>query len=171
MKICRYCGSAVPKGTYVCPHCGANEFDHRCPQCGTLFSSRCCPQCGLPEDAEQHKCPNCGTRFFTNACPNCGYIPYVTRSRYAEPVRSAADGLSGTAADAVSPRSRTVALILWFFLGMFGVHRFYVGKIGSGILYLCTVGLFGLGWFVDLFLLLSGTFRDRYDMPVLRWEI
>lgn len=46
-----------------------------------------------------------------------------------------------------------VAYILWFFLGFFGAHRFYLNHIGVGIIYLFTFGLFGFGWFLDLFLI------------------
>jgi TM2 domain-containing membrane protein YozV len=42
-----------------------------------------------------------------------------------------------------------IAYILWFFLGVFGVHRFYLGKWVTGIVWLCTGGLFGLGWLFD----------------------
>jgi TM2 domain-containing membrane protein YozV len=50
-------------------------------------------------------------------------------------------------------KSKTVAYLLWFFLGGLSVHRFYLGKVGSGILYLVTFQLFFIGWFVDAFLL------------------
>lgn len=58
-------------------------------------------------------------------------------------------------------KSKFVAYLLWFFLGLFGVHKFYLGKIGVGILYLCTGGLFTIGWFIDLFTL--GTQVDAYN--------
>ncbi len=44
-----------------------------------------------------------------------------------------------------------ITYILWFFLGIFGVHHFYLGKVGRGILWLLTGGLFLVGWFIDLF--------------------
>ena len=42
-----------------------------------------------------------------------------------------------------------LAWILLTFLGVFGVHRFYMGKVFTGLLYLCTVGLFGIGILYD----------------------
>ncbi len=50
-------------------------------------------------------------------------------------------------------KSKGVAYLLWFFLGLLGVHKFYVGKVGMGVVYLLTAGLFGIGWFIDLFTL------------------
>lgn len=47
----------------------------------------------------------------------------------------------------------TIAWILLTFLGIFGIHRFYLGRILTGILWLCTGGLFGLGYLYDLWTL------------------
>lgn len=52
------------------------------------------------------------------------------------------------------PKNKWVALVLCFFLGAFGGHKFYEGKIGMGILYLFTCGLFGIGVLVDFICLL-----------------
>ena len=65
-----------------------------------------------------------------------------------------------------SDKSKTVALLLCIFLGLFGIHRFYVGKIGTGLLYLFTVGLFGIGWIVDIVRILLGTFTDNVGTPL-----
>ncbi|HOV63176.1 MAG TPA: TM2 domain-containing protein [Spirochaetia bacterium] len=51
--------------------------------------------------------------------------------------------------------STGIAYLLLFLFGWSGAHRFYLGKIGSGFLYLCTGGLFGIGWLYDLFTLPS----------------
>jgi len=48
-------------------------------------------------------------------------------------------------------KSMGAAYLIWLFFGFFGVHRFYLGKIGTGVLYLLTFGLLGLGWLWDLF--------------------
>ena len=51
-------------------------------------------------------------------------------------------------------KSQIVALILCILLGLLGIHRFYLGYTGLGILYLLTLGLFGIGWLIDLILLI-----------------
>lgn len=51
-------------------------------------------------------------------------------------------------------KNKWVALLLCFFFGGLGVHKFYEGKVGMGILYLFTVGLFGIGTLVDFIMLL-----------------
>lgn len=53
------------------------------------------------------------------------------------------------------PKNKWVALCLCIFLGGIGAHKFYEGKIGSGILYFFTAGLFFIGWLIDIFVLLN----------------
>ncbi len=65
-----------------------------------------------------------------------------------------------------SPKSRGVALFLCFFLGIFGVHYFYVGRPGMGLLYLLTFGFGGIGWLIDMIRILLGVFRDSSDLPL-----
>jgi hypothetical protein len=60
-------------------------------------------------------------------------------------------------------RSLPVAYILWGFVGVLGVHRFYLGRIGTGILWLLTGGLFGIGWIVDAFLIPDMVRQANYD--------
>lgn len=51
-------------------------------------------------------------------------------------------------------KNKWVSVLLCFFLGFFGAHKFYEGKVGMGILYLFTGGLFGIGAFIDFIVLL-----------------
>lgn len=71
-----------------------------------------------------------------------------------------------------SKSSRLVVLIL-LLLPMFGcgTHRFYVGKIGTGILYLLTFGWFGIGLLFDLIKILQGTFQDCYGRTITKWLV
>ena len=66
-------------------------------------------------------------------------------------------------------KSRTVALVLCIlgFFGLGGLHRMYVGKVGSGVLYLFTYGICGIGTVLDLISILSGGFRDSYGKPLV----
>ena len=69
----------------------------------------------------------------------------------------------------VSDRSRLAAALLCFFVGWLGVHRFYVGKVGTGIAQVLTFGGLGIWTLVDLILILVGTFRDKQDRTLLNW--
>lgn len=59
-----------------------------------------------------------------------------------------------------SEKSKGTAAVLCLLLGWLGVHRFYVGKIGTGLLWMFTLGLFGVGEIVDLIMILCGSFTD-----------
>jgi len=69
---------------------------------------------------------------------------------------------------AQSKKSVVVALILCFFLGALGVHRFYVGKIGTGILQLLTLGGLGIWAFIDMIFIACGKFKDK-NGDILSW--
>lgn len=69
-----------------------------------------------------------------------------------------------------SDKSRAVALVLGLVLGVFGAHRFYVGKVGTGILMLCTAGGLGIWYLVDNIMIASGGFRDAEGRLVTRWD-
>jgi TM2 domain-containing membrane protein YozV len=69
-----------------------------------------------------------------------------------------------------SEKSRGVAFALAALLGPFGAHRFYVGKTGTGVLMLCTVGGLGLWYLYDLILVAGGSFRDINGRLVSRWD-
>ena len=60
----------------------------------------------------------------------------------------------------ISRKSKLVTLLLCIFGGVLGFHKFYVGKVGIGILYLLTGGLLGMGWIVDIILICFGAFKD-----------
>src|SRR5579872_174009 len=103
-------------------------------------------------------CPRCGHSLLAvgDYCSQCG-LPIPPDERlYEDP-------------DA-SPNSRLIALVLCALLGYLGVHRFYVGKIASGILWLCTGGLFGVGYLIDLIVIAMGNFTDIDGNRLVFWD-
>ena len=93
-------------------------------------------------------CKNCGKEIANNAsmCPNCG-----------APV-----------APAAGEKSWTTALLLCIFLGNLGVHSFYVGKTGVGVIQLLTVGGCGIWTLIDLVTMITGSYRDGEGKPLAR---
>lgn len=71
----------------------------------------------------------------------------------------------------ISDRSRGVALALAIVGGFLGLHRFYAGKIGTGIAQIVTLGGLGIWWLYDLVLLSTGEFRDMNDLRIRRWGV
>ncbi|MAE46316.1 MAG: hypothetical protein CMJ86_05420 [Planctomycetes bacterium] len=68
-----------------------------------------------------------------------------------------------------SGKSRLVALLLCFLVGYLGVHRFYVGKIGTGVLMIFTIGGLGIWYLIDLIMIALGSFRDADGRAVFVW--
>ena len=68
-----------------------------------------------------------------------------------------------------SPKNKTLAIVLCIigFLGVSGLHRFYTRHILSGILWICTAGLGGIGTLIDLLLLLTNGFKDSNQLKLL----
>ena len=61
--------------------------------------------------------------------------------------------------------SKTAAILITFFLGGLGVHRFMAGKTGTGIVWLLTGGCFGIGWLIDLVKVCTGKFMKKDGTP------
>ena len=61
------------------------------------------------------------------------------------------------------------AFLLCFFLGCFGAHRFYVGKIGTGILQLLTLGGLGIWALIDWIMIIIGAFTDKQGQKLTEW--
>lgn len=69
----------------------------------------------------------------------------------------------------VSPKLILPAFLLCFFFGVIGVHRFYVGKVGTGIAQIFTLGGLGVWTLVDLIMLIVGAFRDKEGRVLKQW--
>ena len=66
----------------------------------------------------------------------------------------------------VSEKGFVPTLLLCFFVGFLGIHRFYVGKIGTGLLQLITFGGFGIWTLVDFVMIAVGSFTDKEGNPI-----
>lgn len=69
----------------------------------------------------------------------------------------------------VSDKSRTAALVLCILLGCYGVHWFYLKRPGKGLLYLLTFSFCGIGWLIDIIMILCGGVTDGDGFPVRKW--
>ncbi len=104
-------------------------------------------------------CSKCGCAVNDTAsfCPVCGAAVQNTKQAnfQQQPVINIVN--TNTNTNAVAPgnaKNKWVALLLCFFLGALGAHKFYEGKVGMGILYIFTCGLCGIGIIVDFIKLL-----------------
>lgn len=101
--------------------------------------------------ANEKFCSSCGQIISKEAeiCPKCGarQEPYPGSS-------VSADWL--------------IVLLLCLFLGGVGAHRFYVGKIGTAILMILTLGGFGIWSLIDLILIIMGKFTDAQGNPIVQ---
>ncbi len=70
---------------------------------------------------------------------------------------------------AASEKKRLVALLLCIFVGTLGIHRFYVGKTGTGIVQLLTCGAGGIWTLIDLIMIIIGNFTDKAGNTVETW--
>jgi TM2 domain-containing membrane protein YozV len=98
-------------------------------------------------------CQFCGTEKHETAvaCPKCG---------------------ASTTVNTPGEKKILIAALLCFFLGYLGVHRFYVGKIGTGILLPLSFLFFGAGflwWLIDFIMIIAGAFKDKSGKQLTNW--
>ena len=115
----------------------------------TQAKTKFCKHCGgtIPQDAVM--CTHCGRQVEKLAG---AAQPQVVIQNTNMNTNTAAAVVAGVGARA---KNKWTAFVLCLLLGYFGAHKFYEGKVGMGVLYLFTLGLFGIGWFVDHIVLLT----------------
>jgi TM2 domain-containing membrane protein YozV len=74
-----------------------------------------------------------------------------------------------SAVEQISSKSRLAVTLLSWFLGYLGVHRFYLGKIGTGILMLITAGGFGIWTLIDFIFAVAGIMKDKEGKVIKNW--
>jgi TM2 domain-containing membrane protein YozV len=154
--------------------------DMYCRNCGKEVTkeSEYCMNCGARPMSGRSFCCNCGTQTseLAEICVKCG----AKLDNSSKPVTNSAVPAAG-----ISPKSRTVAALFAFFLGQFGAHRFYSGKIGTAVIilvvaligyatflvlvgfaFLAVVGIWNL---VDFIMILAGKFKDKEGLPITNW--
>ncbi|MCL1829768.1 MAG: TM2 domain-containing protein [Oscillospiraceae bacterium] len=142
---CPECGGEVSEQAASCPRCG-----HPVKRQNTMFCTRCAKEI----DKEAVICPACGvpTKNFQNqqqAQPpiNVNVSNINTNTNFNTDKNTNYYGRGGQ-------KNKWVALILCFFLGFVGAHKFYEGKFIMGILYIFTGGLFVIGIILDFIAIL-----------------
>lgn len=109
-----------------------------------------CKKCGKQISDDSINCPNCGTSTENVAQQAAAGQPIINI------VNTNTNTNANTNAGGIgNPKNKWVAFVLCLFLGYLGAHKFYDGKAGMGILYLCTLGLFGIGWIIDIISILG----------------
>ena len=78
-------------------------------------------------------------------------------------------GVMQPAASALDEKKLLPAMLLCIFLGPLGAHRFYVGKIGTGLLQLVTLGGLGIWAIVDFIMIVTGNFTDKEGHKITEW--
>lgn len=140
-----------------------------CKECGKKFNdemSVVCLECGVKKGNGNKYCDNCGEAKKSenqDICLSCG-----------NDFKLSANGGS-------SEKTKLITLLLWFFLGGFGVHQFYVGNTSKGITYIAltlggflTCGLTSIGalilMVIDLIKILTDKFEDSNGNVITKWN-
>lgn len=137
----------------------------KCPECGKEISDQAssCPSCGAPiKKGEKKFCQHCGAEIDKECviCPKCGKQVKELKSDNDKNIVINNNNSASSSATVISQviggrrRDKWVSFFLCLFVGWLGIHKFYEGKIGMGILYIFTLGLFGIGILVDLIMIL-----------------
>jgi len=143
-----------------------------------------CRNCGKELTGSPEICINCGAKPMggTGFCHSCGAPTTPLTEICVKCGTKVAKAIAGD----ISPKSRLAVTLLAWFLGIFGAHRFYLGKIGTavvmlilGIIGLSTVWIFGIGlvclipvgiWaLIDFIYAVSGHMKDKEGKVILKW--
>ncbi len=128
-----------------------------CPKCGAEYNGVLCEYCGHSNSPQPQHVTIIHNHYDTDGPGPQAQPNYQYQQPFYGPINQQ-----------FSAKSRMVAIILTLMVcvGFGGLNRFYVGKIGTGVLYLLTGGLCGIGALVDLIMLICGTFTDANGRPL-----
>ena len=138
--FCYNCGTQLNGSYEYCPECGCKVIrpDDKKENSNSIPQNKRCTYCGAEVPVHMSYCLNCGTSF-----------GFEDESETFEATQERVIQQFGIW------KNKWVALTLCLLFGWFGAHKYYEQKIGMGILYTFTVGLFGIGWIVDTIVLIG----------------
>ncbi len=136
-RFCVRCGNRLDSTDAFCSRCGAQTYGDDAGK--TMQQTRKAMHADRAAQRQQGSQPNVVNNYYYNS-----------------------NNVNTNVNMGGNVKSKYVSLILCLFFGVFGVHRFYEGKILSGIVYALTGGLFGIGWIIDLLILI---FKPRWYNP------
>ena len=139
--LCEECGRDISDKATSCPHCGA-------PTSNAKLNTKFCKHCGESIDKECVVCPKCGKQVEEIIGSKDDRNIVINNNATASSSSNATIENVGYG----KAKNKWIALLLCIFT-ICG-HKFYEGKFLMGIAYLFTVGFFGIGWFIDIFVLL-----------------
>lgn len=164
---CPECGKEISDKSDKCIHCGFPVY----MKVNMAIEKVKCDYCGALNEVYQLYCNNCGASIEKKKIESFSIKevgndnPNVTNKELKK-VCQFCNGLTPINSDyclccgrkitllqtknTVGKKNKWVSLLLCIFLGYFGAHKFYERKIGMGILYFLTMGLFAIGWMVDI---------------------
>ena len=151
-----------------------------CTRCGTENNgdSRFCKNCGAVLSGARHfYCRNCGKEVREEAaiCLACG-VPAGKGTRFCRYCGAATGEAAGICVKCgarlepagTGEKEWLIALLLCVFLGYLGIHRFYTGHIGIGIIQLLTGGGCGIWTLIDLIMIVTGSYKDKSGNHLVR---
>ena len=147
-----------------CTKHSEKEAQGTCVYCGKFFCEDC-----LVEVEGKNYCRDCVSKAFEEKGKNDTQNIVINNNNSASSSATAINGSMGYN-NTISPKSKIVTLILSLLglLGLAGIHRMYAGKVGSGIVWLLTGGLCGIGTIYDIIKILTGTFKDGNGLPITK---
>jgi len=153
-KFCKHCGKIIDIDSIICKECGKQV---------AAVTTKFCKHCGEKIDIDAVICIKCGKQVEELRVSGGNFEQpkiEVNVNQSSENSNANNNANENTNNNMMGtqmfgrPKDKWVAFLLCLLIGYWGAHKFYEGKIGTGILYILTFGLFGIGIFVDLIVLL-----------------
>lgn len=129
-----------------------------------------CKYCGKEIDDDAFFCQHCGGNLGAAAPQNHARQETPKQESSAapqQPVINVINQNTNVNNVGIPFKKKWTAFWLCLFLGEFGIHRFYVGKVFTGLIWMFTLGLCGVGWLIDLLVILCGGFKDKHGFRLI----